>query len=137
MKVSSKAEYGILAMVDLALHTQSGPVKIREVAERQDIPKKYLEQVLLDLKRGGLVGSNRGKNGGYYLDGDDEEITVLDILELLEEQISFVEKGRDRPEFLRAFWEEQNEKLREQLSVPLAEIVRRKEETDDEVMYHI
>lgn len=137
MKVSSKAEYGILAMVDLALHSQTGPVKIREIADRQDIPKKYLEQVLLDLKRGGLVGSSRGKNGGYSISGDAEEITVFDILRLLEEQISFVETGRDRPEFLQVFWEEQNEKLEEQLSVPLSEIVRRKEESEDEFMYHI
>lgn len=137
MKVSSKAEYGILAMVDLALHGQTGPVKIREIAERQDIPKKYLEQVLLDLKRGGLVGSNRGKNGGYYLNGDPGEVTVFDILELLEERISFVEQGRDRPDFLQAFWNEQNEQLRDQLDVPLTEILRRKEESEDEVMYHI
>ncbi|MFB6344498.1 MAG: Rrf2 family transcriptional regulator [bacterium] len=137
MKVSSKAEYGILAMVDLALHSQTGPVKIRDIAERQSIPKKYLEQVLLDLKRGGLVGSSRGKNGGYTLSGNPDEITVYDILEHLEEQISFVEQGRDRPGFLQSFWDEQNDKLKDQLSVPLSEIVRRKEESEEEVMYHI
>jgi Rrf2 family protein len=137
MRISSKAEYGVLALVDLALHRDSGPTKIREIADRRNIPKKYLEQVLLDLKRGGIVGSNRGKNGGYYLDRDPEDITLMQVLEILEEQTSLVESDRDRPTFLQQFWDEQYEKLREQLSIPLSEILKRKEESEKEVMYHI
>jgi Rrf2 family protein len=137
MRVSSKAEYGILAMIDLAVHRESGPTKIREIAERQDIPKKYLEQVLLDLKRGGLVGSNRGKNGGYYLEGDPEDVTLMDVLDVIEERTSLVDTGRDRPEFLETFWQEHSEKIHDQLSIPLADLVKRKEESEGEVMYHI
>lgn len=137
MRISSKAEYGVLALIDLAVHRDNGPVKIREVADRQDIPKKYLEQVLLDLKRGGLVGSSRGKNGGYYLAKEPEDVTLMDVLEILEEQTSLVESDRDRPEFLETFWQEQYERVREQLSVPLSEIVELKEQSSGEVMYHI
>lgn len=137
MRISSKAEYGVMALVDLAVHGESGPVKIREIAERQDIPKKYLEQVLLDLKRGEIVGSNRGKNGGYFLRVATDEITLMEILEILEEQMTLVDSGRDRPDFLRTFWDEQYEKIRNALSVPLSELVQLKEETEGEVMYHI
>jgi Rrf2 family protein len=137
LRISSKAEYGILALIDLSVHADTGPTKIREIAERQDIPKKYLEQVLLDLKRGGLVGSNRGKNGGYYLAEDPEEITLIDVLEILEEQTTLVNTGRDRPDFLESFWNDLSERVREELSVPLAELVERKEQSEGEMMYHI
>jgi Rrf2 family protein len=137
MRISSKAEYGVLALVDLALHRDSGPTKIREIADRGESPKGNNEEVLLDRKRGGIVGSNRGKNGGYYLDRDPEDITLMQVLEILEEQTSLVESDRDRPTFLQQFWDEQYEKLREQLSIPLSEILKRKEESEKEVMYHI
>lgn len=137
MRISSKAEYGVLALIDLATYRDGGPIKIREIAERQEIPKKYLEQVLLDLKRGGLVGSNRGKNGGYYLSIDPEEVTLMDVLEILEEQTELVEVDRDRPKFLDEFWHEQSEQIRSVLSVPLSKIIERKEESENEVMYHI
>jgi len=137
MRISSKAEYGVLALVDLALHRDAGPTKIREIADRRDIPKKYLEQVLLDLKRGGIVGSSRGKNGGYYLNRDPEDVTLMEVLKILEEQTALVESDRDRPNFLQQFWDEQYEELRDQLSVPLSEILKRKEQSEKEVMYHI
>jgi Rrf2 family protein len=126
-----------LALIDLTVHADTGPTKIREIAERQNIPKKYLEQVLLDLKRGGLVGSNRGKNGGYYLAEEPEEITLIDVLEILEEQTTLVNSGRDRPEFLESFWNDLSERVREELSVPLAELIERKEQSEGEMMYHI
>lgn len=137
MQVSSRGEYGILALIDLAVHRHSGPIKIREVAQRQNIPKKYLEQVLLDLKRGGIVGSNRGKNGGYYLDEDPEAVTLIDVLEILEEQTDLVERDRDRPDFLESFWRKQSDRLHEQLSVPLTELVQRKKESENEMTYYI
>lgn len=137
MKISSKGVYGVMAMVDLAVHHNAGPVKIRDIADRQDLPKKYLEQVLLDLKRGGLVASSRGKNGGYALDRDPESINLLEILDILEEHVCLVEPDSDHPDYLRLFWEEQTERLREQLTVPLADLVRRKEAHESEAMYHI
>ncbi len=137
MKISSKGEYGILALVDLALHRNEGPVKIRSIAERQDIPKKYLEQVLLALKGAGFVGSSRGKNGGYYLSSTPEEITIIGVLDVLEEHFSLVDPGRGRPRYLETFWREKTDRIREQLEVPLTELVSRKRDADDEMMYHI
>lgn len=137
MKISSKGEYGILALVDLALHYQDGPVKIRSIAERQNIPKKYLEQVLLSLKRSGFVGSSRGKHGGYYLNESPDDIPVIEVLDVLEELVSLVDPARERPAYLEEFWEEKTREIRRVLDVPLSELVRRKRESDSEVMYHI
>ncbi len=137
MRISSRAEYGILALIDLAMHRETGPTKIRKIAGRGDLPKKYLEQVLLDLKRAGLVGSNRGKNGGYYLAEDPETITLIDVIEILEEKTTLADPERDRPDFLETIWKELSERVREELSVPLAKLVDRKEESEGEMMYHI
>ena len=67
MRLSRKSEYGCLAMIDLAQHYGAEPVNMTELAERNAIPKKYLEQILLTLKRAGYVGSTRGPGGGYKL----------------------------------------------------------------------
>lgn len=137
MKISSKGVYGVMALVDLSVHHNAGPIKIRSIAERQGLPKKYLEQVLLDLKRGGIVGSSRGKNGGYFLEREPDEITLLDVLDVLEEHVRLVDPDPEHPEYLTAFWEEQTERLRQQLEVPLSELVERKETLESEAMYHI
>lgn len=137
VRVSSRGEYALLALVELAEHNQDGPVKIKHIAERQNIPKKYLEQVLLALKRGGLVTSTRGKHGGYHLDHSPSEISVLDVLELLEEQFTLVDNSRERPVYLETFWDQTTREIREQLDVPLTELLQRKEQEQDSPMYHI
>jgi Rrf2 family protein len=136
MKISSKGEYGVLALVDLATQRESGPVNIQSIADRQDIPKKYLEQVLLALKRGGFVDSTRGKKGGYYLAREPEAISLINVLDELEEQFVLADSGRQRPGYLESFWDEKSDEVREVLDVPLAEIVDRRTE-DSGVVYHI
>jgi Rrf2 family protein len=64
MRLSTKGEYGLLAIVDLALHANQGPVQSFQVAEREHIPKQYLDQLMLSLKKAGLVESSRGRQGG-------------------------------------------------------------------------
>jgi len=76
MRISAKGEYAIKAMLDLALQRERGLIPIQEIAERQSIPQRYLEQVLLSLKRAGLLTSKRGSTGGYHLTRDPEDITV-------------------------------------------------------------
>jgi Rrf2 family cysteine metabolism transcriptional repressor len=95
MKLSTKGEYGLLAAVDLALHSGQGPVQSFQIAERQNIPKQYLDQLLLMLKKSGLVESSRGRQGGYQLARPAEEITLFDIVSVLEgpiENVNFVGK---------------------------------------------
>src|SRR6185503_15912895 len=74
MRISAKGEYAIKAMLDLALQRDRGLIPIQEVAARQGIPQRYLEQVLLSLKRAGLLTSKRGSTGGYHLTREPEEI---------------------------------------------------------------
>ena len=84
MRISAKGEYAIQAMLDLALHRERGLTPIQAIAARQAIPQRYLEQVLLALKRAGLLTSKRGSTGGYHLTRDPEEITVGAVLRAVE-----------------------------------------------------
>jgi Rrf2 family protein len=85
VELSCKSEYAILALLEMATHYESGePMQIRQIAAQQDIPDRYLEQLLASLRRGGIVKSQRGSKGGYLLAREPWKITVFDILECLE-----------------------------------------------------
>lgn len=84
MRLTAKSEYGLLAMIDIAGSYQSGPASARGISERQAIPVKFLEQLLVSLRKAGLVSSVRGARGGFILTDDPSRITVLDIVEALE-----------------------------------------------------
>src|SRR3977135_2844135 len=97
MKLSTKGEYGLLAAIDLALHSGRGPVQSFQIAERQEIPKQYLDQLLLMLKKAGLIESSRGRQGGYQLARPAPEITLFDIVTALEgpiENVNFAGKSK-------------------------------------------
>lgn len=80
MKLSKKSEYAVRALVCLAAVKAPGMLSIQEIARRERAPKKFLEQVLLALNKGGIVQSVRGKAGGYALRGDPEAISLGDIV---------------------------------------------------------
>jgi len=84
VRISAKGEYAIRAMLDLALQRERGLIPIQEIADRQAIPQRYLEQVLLSLKRAGLLTSKRGSSGGYHLTRDPGDITVGAVLRAVE-----------------------------------------------------
>lgn len=84
MRLTARSEYGLLAMIDLASRDSADPVSAREIAERQDIPLKFLEQLFVALRRAGVVTSVRGARGGFALDRGANEVTVLEIVEALE-----------------------------------------------------
>lgn len=84
MKLSTKGRYGLRALLDLALHSESEAVSIASIAARQNISESYLEQLIAKLKKAGLVSSVRGAGGGYVLAKSPEEISVGDILRALE-----------------------------------------------------
>jgi Rrf2 family cysteine metabolism transcriptional repressor len=123
MKLSTKGEYGLLALVDLAVHDQGGPVQVAQIAERQGIPKQYLDQLMVLLKRAGLVASSRGRQGGYRLAKPAERITLLDAVRILEGPLaskSFVSRAGQRKQAchgaLRAIWTELNNRAAALLS---------------------
>ncbi len=84
MKLSKRGEYGLKALIDLAASDSEDVIRIRELAEREQIPMKFLEQILLSLKNAGLLQSRRGANGGYYLARPPEEITLGQIVRTLD-----------------------------------------------------
>ena len=84
MKISTKGRYALRLMLDLALADSSEPIPLRDVAKRQDISDKYLEQIVTQLSRADLVRSVRGAGGGYLLTRTPEEYTVGEILRVLE-----------------------------------------------------
>jgi Rrf2 family protein len=83
MKITYKGDYALKAILDLAVH-YGGVERIEEIARRQDIPLKFLEQILLTLKKGGFVKSQRGRNGGYYLARDPKNITMGQVIRYME-----------------------------------------------------
>ncbi len=80
MRLSTRAHYAVRAVLDLALHSQHGPVAIQEIARRQAISSSYLEQLFVKLRRGQLIRSIRGARGGYQLARPAEDVHLADII---------------------------------------------------------
>lgn len=95
MKISTKGRYALRLMVDLAIHDRGRPISLRDVAERQQLSDKYLEQIVTPLARVGLVRAIRGAGGGYRLTRCPEEYTVGEILRPLEGDLAPVECATD------------------------------------------
>jgi Rrf2 family cysteine metabolism transcriptional repressor len=137
VRISARGEYAIKAVLDLALQYGRGLVPIQDIAARQGIPARYLEQVLLGLKHAGLLTSKRGTAGGYLLARAPEDITVGEVLRAVEVP-SGPSAGATDP--LVELWEEVAEAVSHvvdrltigELAVRVAE--RRRA---DRVMYHI
>ena len=91
MKLSAKSEYAFLALIYLAKNYEQGLLKIKEIAKAQKIPKKYLEQILIILKRAGYVKSRAGLNGGYYLGRPPEKINLAEIIRLIDGALAPIE----------------------------------------------
>ncbi|MBK8258742.1 MAG: Rrf2 family transcriptional regulator [Polyangiaceae bacterium] len=97
MKLSNKGRYGVRALFDIAFYNDGGPTQIREIAERELIPARFLEQIFQDLKKAGILGSKRGPRGGYHLAREAAEIKIGDVLRALEGPIIAPLADEDRP----------------------------------------
>ncbi len=91
MRLSTKSRYGLRAMFDMAYHAGTLPAQIKDISRRQNISPRYLEQIFQDLKRGGLLKSKRGPQGGYFLARKPTEITVQDIIMAAEGEMALVD----------------------------------------------
>ena len=145
MRISARGEYAIKAVLDLALHHDRGLVPIQEVAARQGIPQRYLEQVLLALRRAGVLASKRGSSGGYHLTKPPDEITVGAVLRAVEGRGAPFEvtvHGRGHPEAhdLAELWEEIGEAVSKVVDrLTFGELASRARERHSAArpMYHI
>ena len=88
MRVSTRGDYAARALLSLALHSETSPTSVREIAERTVLPQPYLEQILLALKGAGLVRSKRGVGGGYVLARDPEDIKLSEIIRAVDGPIT-------------------------------------------------
>jgi Rrf2 family cysteine metabolism transcriptional repressor len=135
MKLSTKGRYGVILMVDLGMYYGEGPVSLKSVAERQDLSEHYLEQLIAPLRNAGLVRSIRGAYGGYVLAKSPQEITVGDIIRVLEGPITIVD---DPEEELKDLWERVRHAINEVLdSVTLQDLVEKKKYGGENLMYYI
>ena len=149
MRVSAKGEYALTALLDLAFHDGEGLQPIQEIAARQGIPQRYLEQVLLELKRAGFLESRRGSAGGYRLGRPPDQVTVGEVLRAVDGFVGGTEPparrggGRVRGEHvgdLGGLWREVNEAVSAVVDrVTIEDLRRRAEErrSDARPMYHI
>jgi len=98
VKLSKKGRYAVRALFDIAFHNEGQPTQVKDIAERQHIPPRFLEQIFQDLKRAGIVASKRGPQGGYSLARRPEEIRLGDVVRALEGPLVLSEEsaGSDR-----------------------------------------
>jgi Rrf2 family protein len=90
MILSKKTRYAIVALTRLAKEFGSGPIQIKEIAESEKIPQSFLENILLELRKMGILGSKLGKTGGYYLLKKPEEVNLADIVRHFEGTIALM-----------------------------------------------
>src|SRR5665811_1872667 len=133
MKLSAKSRYGTRLMLDMAQHYQDGPIHLATVAQRQGISVKYLEQIIIPLKKANYIQSVRGPKGGHKLARPPEEITVGDIVALLEDSASLAECSdnpmiceRSKACATRSIWQEAAQAMFDKLqSITLADLLNR------------
>lgn len=134
MKFSVKTEYGLRAMIELALRNGDGLIGAREIAARQQIPERFLEQQITALKRAGLVNSQRGSSGGCRLARRADEITVLEVIEALDGLVIDMDCISNKVHncsqvaqcVIQEVWRGSQLKLREYLgSVTISDLVKR------------
>ena len=90
MKLTTKGRYAVMAMADLALYKDNGPVSLTDISLRQNISLAYLEQIFIKLKNNNLVKSTRGAHGGYVLDKPADEIKILNIISAVDEEVKML-----------------------------------------------
>ncbi|GAA0195761.1 Rrf2 family transcriptional regulator [Fulvivirga kasyanovii] len=88
--ISKKTKYAINALVHLAKRKDEGPIIIAEIAKAENIPQKFLEAILLDLKKAGILASKKGKAGGYYLLKAPEDVNMADVMRLFDGPIALL-----------------------------------------------
>jgi Rrf2 family transcriptional regulator, cysteine metabolism repressor len=141
MRVSSKADYGVRALFDLALHHGQGPIQSKDIAARQGVSEAYLHQVLSALGRAGVVKSTRGPLGGHELVREPSEVSLWDVIVILDGFDNRAHPhltGPDESDPVHDVWHELQDRSIELLkSISLAVLVERKRATTTALNYSI
>lgn len=91
MKLSTRGRYAARALLDLALHQNNGPTSLKEIAARQDVSPKYLDQILSQLRNAGIVRAMRGSKGGFSLAVESDNLTLLKVITVMEGRTAIVD----------------------------------------------
>ena len=135
--ISTKGAYGLTAIVILAREKDNKKLlRIKGIAEKGDIPQNYLEQILVLLKKSGLVESVRGANGGYRLAKDTNKITVYEVLNSLECCMAQTD-NKSKNNMLQPFWEDTQEKIKGIFHLSVKELEEFLEKDSQNIIYHI
>ncbi|MFT7004473.1 MAG: Rrf2 family cysteine metabolism transcriptional repressor [Sulfurimonas sp.] len=134
--ISTKGSYGLTAIVILAKEEDNKLLQIKDIAAKGDIPQNYLEQILVILKKNGLVESVRGANGGYKLSRSADKIMVFEVLNSLECCLAQTE-NKSNNNMLQPFWEDTQEKVKKIFLITVKELVEFLERGSNNIIYHI
>jgi len=134
--LSSKGNYGIAAILELAANCGNGLLQLKDIAQKRKIPKHYLVQLLNGLLKAGLVRSVRGNKGGYELNDDPANVSFLQVLEMLEGEM---ELGKSYPgnDAVKELFKGAEIEIKKIFDVTLSELLLRQQQYDNNVMFHI
>ena len=142
MIISSKGKYGLVALMDICLYSRSEAVTLKSVSKRQDISERYLEQIFSILRKGGIINSKKGAQGGYFLARKPKDITVGEILNILEGYVKIVSPSEEKNDIecfmQKKIWNNINRQIETYFnSITLEELVKDYIEGKITIMYYI
>lgn len=128
MKLTKRGHYSVKALLDLSLQKNHGPASVQAIAQRQKLPAPYLEKLLIEMRKGGLVKSHRGAQGGYQLAASPRDISLAQILQAVGEKLEPLPHGDPNWEQAEdwvtfSLWKRLNQKMQEALNtITLADL---------------
>lgn len=134
-EVTTKTNYGLLAILHLADHFNKDIVQIHDIVEERKVPRNYLEQIMNRLNKQGIVRSIRGKRGGFQLAKDPDRMTLLEVLKALEGEIALQKSTRIG--VLRSFFSEIEAGIVKTLDIPLTKVLARQKMLEENIVFHI
>ncbi len=147
MRLSSKTDYGLRALMDLALHESGLPVQSHDIAARQGVPESYLNQLLILLRRAGLIRSVRGPQGGHHLARPARAISIADVVNALDGPTMAESAGQEGAPrgsdtatdlVVRAAWEQVNAAITEALGrITLDALIQERQRYNNVAMFQI
>ena len=135
ISISKKAQYGLLALIELGVYFQSRRLQTKVIAQTHQMPHKFLESVLKQLNKAGIINSFRGTNGGYELAKDPKDIHVLDMMIALEEFNDF-DSMKNEPG-VDVFWVQSIENIKKQFDVSLQTLLNKHQRDLKRLTYSI
>ncbi len=138
MKITARVEYAVLALFELALGSADHQIQAREISTRQRIPLRFLEQILIQLKKAALVKSVRGASGGYLLGRPASAITLKDVVEAVEGELTLLDPHLSSDSMVYLVWQDVEKDFLQKLSsITVQDLVRRKIRQDGILSYQI